>query len=112
MTDDELAELDSCALLLLVMVLVVVADSVRELDDRSFRLRSLDVVFGSVVSLLGTGADRFGADRLLVFDSFLRFGADCLFGTYSVSSVSVCLNSLVSLSLRNWFSTDVTVLLR
>lgn len=44
MTDDVLVGLEFCALLLLVLVLVV-AESVRELDERSFRLRSPDVGF-------------------------------------------------------------------
>lgn len=54
MTDDALAvELVCCALLVsLIVVLVVVAVSVRELDDRSFRLRSPDVVFCSATVLL------------------------------------------------------------
>lgn len=81
MTDDEL---DSCPLLSPPMVLLF-ADSV--LVDRSFRLRSPDVVFCSAA--VDAVADFLVADFRNVFDSFLRFCAVCLFGVYSVSSVSV-----------------------
>lgn len=112
MTDDELAELDSCELLLPLMVLLAVGNS-EPIDDRSFRLRSPDVVFDTVAAVAAavvTVADRFVADFLVVLDdSFLRRCADGL-GVYSVSSVSVCRSSLVSLSLRYCcFSTNLWV---